>query len=222
MRVLQWLAVQVRAEVSSFLKMLGEVYAVFGLEYSLALSTRPEGYLGELELWDKAEKALEESLNDSGAAPPCTQCTAAPHLPLGLCRTHACGLQHLYDCVASIALPVGEHRAQLELSLRIDRGKCASCVSCATRSIQHPWFQHTCTLPRGWLASGLTRMHIPRPAVLCGMPLRSRGVEAHSRNAPPAQTSRPLQPCRESYNADGRGHAWRWRPWSIAPLHCCV
>eukprot|EP00892_Ulva_mutabilis_P000666 jgi/Ulvmu1/105/UM001_0109.1 len=56
----------VKGEVSSFLKMLGEVYEVFGLEYSLALSTRPEGYLGELELWDKAEKALEESLNECG------------------------------------------------------------------------------------------------------------------------------------------------------------
>lgn len=63
-------AVQVKAEVSSFLKMLGEVYKVFGLEYSLALSTRPEGYLGEIELWEKAEKALEESLNDCGSPPP--------------------------------------------------------------------------------------------------------------------------------------------------------
>ena len=58
---------QVKGEISGFLKMLGEVYTVFGLDYSLALSTRPEGYLGEIELWDQAEKALTESLNDSGA-----------------------------------------------------------------------------------------------------------------------------------------------------------
>jgi threonyl-tRNA synthetase len=59
---------QVKDEISSFLKMLGEVYAVFGLDYTLALSTRPEGYIGQVELWNQAEKALEESLNESGAA----------------------------------------------------------------------------------------------------------------------------------------------------------
>ena len=57
---------QVMAEVQSFLKLLGEVYDIFGLDYSMALSTRPEGYLGELELWNKAEKALEEALNTTG------------------------------------------------------------------------------------------------------------------------------------------------------------
>jgi hypothetical protein len=41
------------AEVQMFLKMLHEVYSIFGLDYSMALSTRPEGYLGELELWNK-------------------------------------------------------------------------------------------------------------------------------------------------------------------------
>jgi threonyl-tRNA synthetase len=57
---------QVKGEIIGFLKMLGQVYGVFGLDYSLALSTRPEGYLGELELWNQAETALKESLNDSG------------------------------------------------------------------------------------------------------------------------------------------------------------
>ena len=46
--------------------MLDEVYTVFGLEYKMALSTRPEGYLGELSLWDQAEGALEQALNDAG------------------------------------------------------------------------------------------------------------------------------------------------------------
>jgi len=57
---------QVRQEITSFLRMLGEVYDVFGLDYKMALSTRPEGYLGELEVWDTAEKALEEALNTTG------------------------------------------------------------------------------------------------------------------------------------------------------------
>lgn len=57
---------QVGSEIKSFLRMLGEVYAVFGLDYKMALSTRPEGYLGELEVWDQAERALEDALNSTG------------------------------------------------------------------------------------------------------------------------------------------------------------
>jgi len=38
---------QVAAEVSMCLRMLDAAYEVFGLDYSIALSTRPEGYLGE-------------------------------------------------------------------------------------------------------------------------------------------------------------------------------
>mmetsp|Transcript_6588 Transcript_6588/g.15852 ORF Transcript_6588/g.15852 Transcript_6588/m.15852 type:complete len:714 (-) Transcript_6588:254-2395(-) len=57
---------QVMVEVSNFLKMLDEVYAIFGLDYELALSTRPEKYLGEIETWNKAEAALTEALNSTG------------------------------------------------------------------------------------------------------------------------------------------------------------
>lgn len=57
---------QVMAEVQGFLQFLGEVYNTFGLDYSMALSTRPEGYLGSLELWDKAEGALTDALNSTG------------------------------------------------------------------------------------------------------------------------------------------------------------
>lgn len=41
---------QVKEEIMSYLKMMGEVYDVFGLDYKMALSTRPEGYLGDLEV----------------------------------------------------------------------------------------------------------------------------------------------------------------------------
>mmetsp|Transcript_23413 Transcript_23413/g.39131 ORF Transcript_23413/g.39131 Transcript_23413/m.39131 type:complete len:714 (+) Transcript_23413:94-2235(+) len=57
---------QIEAEVGSFLQLMGEIYGVLGLEYEMALSTRPEGYLGELALWDKAEAALESTLNKTG------------------------------------------------------------------------------------------------------------------------------------------------------------
>jgi threonyl-tRNA synthetase len=46
--------------------MLDEVYSVFGLDYKMALSTRPEGYLGELEQWSAAEASLTDALNSTG------------------------------------------------------------------------------------------------------------------------------------------------------------
>lgn len=53
-------------EVSSCLRMLDEVYAVFGLTYKAALSTRPDSYLGMLEQWDAAEAALKQALDATG------------------------------------------------------------------------------------------------------------------------------------------------------------
>jgi threonyl-tRNA synthetase len=53
-------------EVSSCLRMLDEVYRVFGLTYKAALSTRPDSYLGTLEQWDTAEAALRAALDQTG------------------------------------------------------------------------------------------------------------------------------------------------------------
>jgi threonyl-tRNA synthetase len=55
---------QIQAEVMGVLDMLESVYGVFGFQYALALSTRPQKYLGEKEVWDRAEKALEQTLNE--------------------------------------------------------------------------------------------------------------------------------------------------------------
>jgi threonyl-tRNA synthetase len=38
------------------LDFLKFVYGVFGFTFELKLSTRPEGFLGEVSLWDMAEK----------------------------------------------------------------------------------------------------------------------------------------------------------------------
>ena len=57
---------QVLQEVSAVLRMLDEAYRVFGLTYKMALSTRPEGYLGTLDMWDRAEAALTEALDSTG------------------------------------------------------------------------------------------------------------------------------------------------------------
>jgi threonyl-tRNA synthetase len=57
---------QMEYELINFLKLMDEVYGVFGLTYEMKLSTRPEGYLGEIEIWDQAEAALKKALDMTG------------------------------------------------------------------------------------------------------------------------------------------------------------
>ncbi|XP_050426132.1 threonine--tRNA ligase 1, cytoplasmic isoform X2 [Adelges cooleyi] len=57
---------QIGQEIVSALDFLRHVYTVFGFSFNLRLSTRPEKYLGELEMWNNAEKQLEDSLNSFG------------------------------------------------------------------------------------------------------------------------------------------------------------
>ncbi|KAI9017148.1 hypothetical protein BC832DRAFT_9682 [Gaertneriomyces semiglobifer] len=57
---------QLGAEMDSCLDFLQHIYGIFGFEFSLKLSTRPEKFLGDVETWDKAEKLLEEALNKFG------------------------------------------------------------------------------------------------------------------------------------------------------------
>ena len=59
---------QIKEEIRGALDFLSTVYSTFGFTYTLKLSTRPEKFLGEIETWDKAEKMMEESLNESGLA----------------------------------------------------------------------------------------------------------------------------------------------------------
>lgn len=57
---------QVSEEVGGVLDFLEKAYGIFGFTFELELSTRPEKYLGEVEVWDRAEKALEKALNAFG------------------------------------------------------------------------------------------------------------------------------------------------------------
>lgn len=57
---------QIKQEINGCLDFLRHVYTVFGFSFDLVLSTRPEKYLGELDQWNAAEKALAESLNEFG------------------------------------------------------------------------------------------------------------------------------------------------------------
>ncbi|MEA2424230.1 MAG: threonyl-tRNA synthetase, partial [Thermoleophilaceae bacterium] len=57
---------QIQQEVMGCLDFYRDMYALFGLDYKLELSTRPENRIGTDELWDRAEGALERALKDRG------------------------------------------------------------------------------------------------------------------------------------------------------------
>ena len=60
---------QIQKECLDFTRLLQKVYADFGFtEIIYKLSTRPEKRVGTDESWDKAEKALADSLNTCGVA----------------------------------------------------------------------------------------------------------------------------------------------------------
>ena len=54
---------QISEEVLGVLQFVEYVYTIFGMGFSLMLSTRPEFYLGETSVWDEAEEALKVALN---------------------------------------------------------------------------------------------------------------------------------------------------------------
>jgi len=57
---------QMMDEIMGVLDFLDYVYGNFGFRLEYELSTRPETRLGSDDLWDKAEAALEQALNNSG------------------------------------------------------------------------------------------------------------------------------------------------------------
>ncbi|CAO3702399.1 unnamed protein product [Rhizopus stolonifer] len=58
---------QIAPEITSCLSFVDRVYKAFQFpHYELTLSTRPESFMGRVEEWDEAEKALSDSLNATG------------------------------------------------------------------------------------------------------------------------------------------------------------
>jgi threonyl-tRNA synthetase len=53
---------QVKSEIKNALEFLENTYGIFGFKFKLFLSTRPKKYMGEIEVWDNAEKQLSEAL----------------------------------------------------------------------------------------------------------------------------------------------------------------
>lgn len=58
---------QIEEEVIRLIKFIDRIYAIFGLKYTIELSTRPEKkYIGDIAIWDKSEKALEQACHAAG------------------------------------------------------------------------------------------------------------------------------------------------------------
>ena len=58
---------QIEDEISSIIKLYDEIYNVFGLDYRIELSTRPEeGYIGDINIWNKSEAILEDVCRRTG------------------------------------------------------------------------------------------------------------------------------------------------------------
>ena len=59
---------QVEREIELALQIIDHVYRVFDFDYTIELSTRPEDYMGDLEVWNEAEAALSRVLEKRGVA----------------------------------------------------------------------------------------------------------------------------------------------------------
>lgn len=55
---------QIKDEIKDILEIAKKLYNIFGLDFELTLSTRPDDYMGELSLWDKAEADLKDVLDE--------------------------------------------------------------------------------------------------------------------------------------------------------------
>ncbi|CAH1195925.1 Threonine--tRNA ligase 2 [Paenibacillus allorhizoplanae] len=59
---------QIEDEIGRVIELISHVYHVFGFEYRIELSTRPDDYMGSSELWDQAEQSLQNVLDKRGIA----------------------------------------------------------------------------------------------------------------------------------------------------------
>ena len=57
---------QVKDEVFKMIDLADLLYSTFGFKYKIELSTRPDDFMGKIEEWDFAEKALEDALIERG------------------------------------------------------------------------------------------------------------------------------------------------------------
>ncbi|WP_223067722.1 threonine--tRNA ligase [Paenibacillus caui] len=57
---------QIEEEIGKVMALIDQFYKVFGFEYKVELSTRPDDSMGSEELWNQAESALQNVLDSRG------------------------------------------------------------------------------------------------------------------------------------------------------------
>ena len=57
---------QITSEIKGVVRLINEVYTLFGFKYHVELSTRPENSMGSDEDWENATNALREALREMG------------------------------------------------------------------------------------------------------------------------------------------------------------
>ncbi len=57
---------QIKDEIKGVVRLIDEVYSLFGFKYKIELSTRPENSMGSDEDWELATKGLKDALEDLG------------------------------------------------------------------------------------------------------------------------------------------------------------
>ncbi len=55
---------QIADEIKDIMSIATELYGTFGLEYAAELSTRPDDFMGDIKVWDKAEAELKAILEE--------------------------------------------------------------------------------------------------------------------------------------------------------------
>jgi threonyl-tRNA synthetase len=57
---------QIKEEIKGVIRLIDDVYSLFGFDYHLELSTKPEKAMGSDEIWETATTALREAMDEEG------------------------------------------------------------------------------------------------------------------------------------------------------------
>lgn len=57
---------QIKSEIKSVIELFDRTYSLFGLQYEVELSTKPDNAMGDDELWENATNALQEAIEEKG------------------------------------------------------------------------------------------------------------------------------------------------------------
>lgn len=89
---------QIENEILNVLNLIDKVYTIFGFDYSIELSTRPDDYMGDISLWNFAETSLENVLKYNNLKYTVNEKDGAfygpkidIHIKDALGRSHQCG-----------------------------------------------------------------------------------------------------------------------------------